>query len=78
MLTDRTALNAPRLGLELAAALYQLYPKRFGLKQTLGLIGSEETINAIEDGVDPQIIAARWDTELAAFKSLRAKYLLYP
>jgi uncharacterized protein YbbC (DUF1343 family)/CubicO group peptidase (beta-lactamase class C family) len=76
-LTDRTALNAPRLGIELAAALHQLYPGRFRIDRTLGLIGSTETLKAIEDGVDLRIVAARWSTELEAFKRLRAKYLLY-
>jgi uncharacterized protein YbbC (DUF1343 family)/CubicO group peptidase (beta-lactamase class C family) len=78
MLSDRTALNAPLLGIELAGALHQLYPERFRIERTLGLIGSRATLEAIEHGVDPRIVAARWDTELEAFKRLRAKYLLYP
>jgi uncharacterized protein YbbC (DUF1343 family) len=77
ILTDRTALNAPRLGIELAAALDQLYPGRFRIDRMLGLIGSQETLKAIEAGVDPRIVARRWDADLKAFKRLRAKYLLY-
>ncbi len=77
-LTDRAALNAPRLGIELAAGLRRLYPERFRLERTLGLIGSRETLNAIEEGVDPETVSVRWQADLEAFKLLRAKYLLYP
>ena len=76
-ITDRTALNAPRLGIELAAAIHRLYPERFLIEHTLGLIGSRETLNAIEEGVDPRIVSAQWQAGLEAFKMMRAKYLLY-
>nr|WP_246463114.1 exo-beta-N-acetylmuramidase NamZ domain-containing protein [Nitrospirillum iridis] len=78
MVTDRAALDSPLLGIELAAALYRLYPERFHLDDTLGLIGSKATVEAIRSGIDPRAIAAGWETDLAAFKALRAKYLLYP
>ncbi|MEC4592041.1 MULTISPECIES: serine hydrolase [Nitrospirillum] len=76
--TDRTTLDSPLLGVELAAALHRLYPQRFTLDDTLGLIGSKATVEAIRSGVDPRAIAAGWDADLAAFKALRAKHLLYP
>ncbi len=77
-LTDRTALNTPRLGIELAAAIHRLYPERFLIERTLGLIGSRTTLDAIEDGVDPKVVSAQWQAGLQAFKTMRAKYLLYP
>ncbi len=77
-LTDRAALDAPRLGLELAAALHRLYPDRFRIERTLGLIGSRATLAAIEEGTDPGAVSARWQASLDAFKRLRAKYLIYP
>jgi uncharacterized protein YbbC (DUF1343 family)/CubicO group peptidase (beta-lactamase class C family) len=76
-LTDRTALNAPYLGIELASALRELYPKNFQIGRTLGLIGSRETLEAIENGIDPRTLSARWRADLEAFKVLRARYLLY-
>ncbi|MEA1671976.1 hypothetical protein [Nitrospirillum sp. BR 11163] len=76
--TDRTALDSPLLGVELAAALHQLYPQRFTLDDTLGLVGSKATVEAIRSGVDPRAIATGWEADLTAFKALRAKYLLYP
>jgi uncharacterized protein YbbC (DUF1343 family)/CubicO group peptidase (beta-lactamase class C family) len=78
VLSDRAALNAPRLGLELAAALHRLYPGRFQIGDTLGLIGSRETLAAIEKGADPRALPAVWRADLDAFKALRTKYLLYP
>jgi uncharacterized protein YbbC (DUF1343 family) len=76
-LTDRAALNAPYLGIELAAALRELYPDKFQLGHTLGLIGSQATLDAIRDGVDPRSVPERWRADLEAFKVVRAKYLIY-
>lgn len=36
---DRSALDAPRLGLEIAAALHRLYPSEFAMKLPLTLVG---------------------------------------
>ncbi|TWB15404.1 uncharacterized protein DUF1343 [Nitrospirillum bahiense] len=77
-MTDRMALDSPLLGVELAAALHRLYPQRFTLDDTLGLIGSKATVEAIRSGVPPRAIAAGWEADLTAFTALRAKYLLYP
>lgn len=76
--TDRTRLDAPRLGIELAAALDRLYPDRFEIGETLSLVGSRQTLDAVEQGTDPRIVAMQWRDELDAFKTRRAKYLLYP
>jgi uncharacterized protein YbbC (DUF1343 family) len=77
-LLDRARLDAPRLGMELAAALHWLYPADFRLGQTAGLIGSTSTLAAIEHGADPRTLPAGWHAELEKFKVLRAKYVLYP
>jgi hypothetical protein len=74
---DRNALNAPALGVELAAALYRLYPGKFQLGETLSMIGSRQVIQAIRNGDDPKVIQRRWQPGLEAFRRLRAKYLLY-
>jgi uncharacterized protein YbbC (DUF1343 family)/CubicO group peptidase (beta-lactamase class C family) len=76
--TDRAALNVPALGVELAAALYRLYPGKFQLGETLSMIGSRQVIQAIKNGEDPNAIQRRWQPRLEAFRRLRAKYLLYP
>jgi uncharacterized protein YbbC (DUF1343 family)/CubicO group peptidase (beta-lactamase class C family) len=74
---DRDTLNVPALGVELAAALYRLYPGKFQLGETLSMIGSRQVIQAIRNGDDPKVIQRRWQPGLEAFRRLRAKYLLY-
>ncbi len=76
-LTDRAALDAPFMGIELAAALRRLHPETFALRDMLALLGSRQTLAAIEAGEDPAAIADRWRDGLQAFERLRAKYLLY-
>ena len=78
ILSDRAQLDVARLGLELAAALYRLYPTRFRLDETLSLVGSRKVLAAIGSGDDPRDVIAMWRTELAAFENVRLRYLLYP
>jgi uncharacterized protein YbbC (DUF1343 family) len=77
VLSDRTALDAPRLGIELAVALRRLHPKAFAVRDMLALLGSRQTLAAIEAGEDPAVIGRRWQAGLEAFTATRAKYLLY-
>ncbi|HEX5483207.1 MAG TPA: exo-beta-N-acetylmuramidase NamZ domain-containing protein [Terriglobia bacterium] len=76
-LLNRQSLNSPEFGVELASALYQLFPKDFKLDATLKLTGSQQVVNEIKAGHDPRGIALRWQTELDPFLKMRAKYLLY-
>jgi uncharacterized protein YbbC (DUF1343 family) len=76
--TDRAAFDAMRTGLEIAAALRQLYPANFDPKKMMFLLGSETTIDQLERGVPPAAIIAAWKENLAPFMAMRAKYLLYP
>jgi uncharacterized protein YbbC (DUF1343 family)/CubicO group peptidase (beta-lactamase class C family) len=76
-LTDRAALNSPALGIELAAALYRLYPGKFNFGGTLGMVGSRSVLNAIKHGDDPKAIEQQWRSRLNNFNRVRAKYLLY-
>jgi hypothetical protein len=76
--TDRGALDVAALGVELAAALYRIYPGKFLIDKTVGMVGSRQVIRAIKDGDDPRAIERSWQSRLEAFGRLRAKYLLYP
>lgn len=75
---DRTSLNSPALGIELASALYRLYPKNFELDRTLSLVGSRTTLKEIRQGTDPGSIVRKWEEPLEKFRRLRQPYLLYP
>jgi uncharacterized protein YbbC (DUF1343 family) len=76
ILTDRQALDSPSLGIEIASALYRLFPKDFEIEKTLGLMGSRWLVNAIKES-EPHVIVSKWDESLEEFRKLRAKYLLY-
>jgi uncharacterized protein YbbC (DUF1343 family)/CubicO group peptidase (beta-lactamase class C family) len=77
VLVDRHALDSPALGVEIASALYRLYPNDFHLDKTLPLIGSYEVLQAIKEGQDPNSIFLNWYASLEQFCKLRSKYLLY-
>jgi len=77
-LLDRQALDAPEMGVEIAAALYKLFPKDFQLDDTLALVGSRAVLDGIKGNQDPRRIAYHWEQDaLSAFRKTRAKYLLY-
>jgi uncharacterized protein YbbC (DUF1343 family) len=77
VIENRNDLDTPALGIELASELYRLYRGKFQIEKTLGLIGAPWVLQAIKDGRDPRTIAQSWQTSLAEFRALRAKYLLY-
>jgi uncharacterized protein YbbC (DUF1343 family) len=76
VVTDRDALDAPELGLEIASALHHLYPGEFNLTQLDGLMRNKATLDALSAEEDPRRIAEDWQDDLEIFKTLRAKYLL--
>ncbi|HSB13690.1 MAG TPA: exo-beta-N-acetylmuramidase NamZ domain-containing protein [Bryobacteraceae bacterium] len=77
VITDREAFRGERLGLEIAAALGKLYPGKILLEANRGLIGSVETIAALETGEEPREIQWKEEQKLREFVQLRKKYLLY-
>lgn len=77
VVTDRDALDAPELGLEIAAALHDLYPNEYKLAAIDGLMRNKATLDALTAGEDPRRIAEVWQDDLDQFKNLRTKYLLY-
>ncbi|MCU1227103.1 MAG: sodium solute transporter superfamily [Edaphobacter sp.] len=76
-LTDRNALDAPELGIEVISALYRLYRAQFNLAKADHLIASVNTMLALQNNEDPRAMAAAWNAELEAFKQRRQAYLLY-
>lgn len=77
-LTDRDALDAPALGIELVAALHRLYGGTFRTDQTAGMVGSRAVVQQVQAGADPAAVRASWQPELARFHQLRRQYLIYP
>ena len=77
IVTNREELDAPELGIELAAALHKLYPLGYDLSKMNQLLVNKAVFAAIQAGQDPNRIAADWRDQLDQFMDLRVKYLLY-
>lgn len=77
VVTARDSLDAPELGLEIAAALNHLYPNEFKLAQLDGLMRNKATLGALLAGQDPRRIAEDWQDAADKFSLQRKKYLLY-
>jgi len=76
-ITDRNAFDSIRTGLEISDALHRLYPERFEVTKLMDLLASQTTVDALIAYQSPASIIASWDSDLAQFRTLRAKYLIY-
>jgi uncharacterized protein YbbC (DUF1343 family)/CubicO group peptidase (beta-lactamase class C family) len=77
VLTERNALDAPELGVELASALHRLYFEQFQLERMNQLLVNQSLLEALTKGEDPRRIASEWRPSLEQFQQLRQKYLIY-
>lgn len=77
-ITDRGSLYSMLVGLEMAEALEKLYPEKFAVEKIIALLGSAATLERIKKGDAPSRIVEDWEEDLATFRRMRAKYLLYP
>jgi uncharacterized protein YbbC (DUF1343 family)/CubicO group peptidase (beta-lactamase class C family) len=77
VLTDRNALDAPELGIELAAALRKLYPADFKVERMMELLVNQAAYDGLMAGEDPRRIAQDWQERLNEFEAVRKRYLLY-
>jgi uncharacterized protein YbbC (DUF1343 family)/CubicO group peptidase (beta-lactamase class C family) len=77
ILTDRHALDSLLLGIEVASALYRLYPTEFRIQEILGMVGARWALQAITEGRDPKAISTQWQDGIKEFAALRNQYLLY-
>jgi uncharacterized protein YbbC (DUF1343 family) len=75
--TDRQAVRAVRMGLEIATILKQLYPTNFDAAKLLVLAGNAETVRQIQEAAPPDQIVASWSNDLSSFDAIRRKYFLY-
>jgi len=77
VLTSRDALQAMRMGIEIALALGKLYPGKFETAKMAELVGNAVTIKQLVGGKSADGIVAGWNKDLEAFQKTRSKYLLY-
>jgi uncharacterized protein YbbC (DUF1343 family)/CubicO group peptidase (beta-lactamase class C family) len=77
VLTERNALDAPELGVELAAALRKLYPADYKIDRLPELLVNQAAFDGLLAGRDPRRIAQDWQEDLDKFELTRKKYLIY-
>jgi uncharacterized protein YbbC (DUF1343 family)/CubicO group peptidase (beta-lactamase class C family) len=77
IITERNALDAPELGIELASALHKLYPQQFHMERMVELLANQSVYDAVREGQDPRRIAGDWRDALEKFQRVRQKYLIY-
>ena len=75
--TDRVAVRSMTMGLEIAEILRKMYPKNFDSAKLVTLVGNSETIQQLQNGVDPEQIVAGWSASLTNYDQARRKYFLY-
>jgi uncharacterized protein YbbC (DUF1343 family) len=76
-ISDGAAFDSMHTGLEIADSLHRLYPERFQVTKLMDLLASQTTVDALIQYQSPAAIIASWDSDLAQFRTLRAKYRLY-
>jgi len=77
VLLDRSVLDAPEMGVELASALHKLYPDSFQVQKMSDLLFNQSVLDAIMQSEDPRRIAQDWQEQLDAFNRMRLSYLIY-
>lgn len=77
VVTDRNALDAPEMGLEIASGLLGLYPAQYKIAGLDTLMVNKASLDAVTHGEDPRRIAEQWQDGVDRFGTIRGKYLLY-
>jgi len=77
VITNRDTFDSVRFGLELGYALNKLYPGKIAWQDDRFLVGNQEVLRALKNGVEPGTILQEMEDSLAAFTRQRERYLLY-
>jgi len=77
ILTDRDAFDAGLTAITLATALADLYADDWQIDRFPRLWGRPEVVEQLRSGLAPEMIAAAWENDLAAFMRIRQRYLIY-
>ncbi len=76
-LLHRESFPAVLCGVEIASALWKMYPRQFEVDKYLRLLANQDSLARLKNGEDPRRIAASWKEDLGRFMKIREKYLIY-
>jgi uncharacterized protein YbbC (DUF1343 family) len=76
-ITDRQAVRAMRMGIEIATVLKKFYPGKFDPEKLMFLVGNAQTIRELQAGTAPEKIVDGWGADLNTFEQARKQYFLY-
>lgn len=77
-ITDRGTFEPLRVGFEIARHLATAYTDTWEVDAYLRLLGNDETLEAVRQGLSYPEILASYEDGLNAFRERRGQYLLYP
>ncbi len=77
LITCRDRFACLRTGFELAAAIRDLFPADWNIDAFNGLLVNEAVFRAFKAGASVEELERLWTPELASFRRIRRKYLLY-
>ena len=77
VITDRAKLQSVALGIEIAAALRQLYPSEWKIDGFVRLLANADVFERLRRGDSVESIIRSWTSSLEQFRTARASALLY-
>jgi uncharacterized protein YbbC (DUF1343 family) len=77
VITNRAEFEPITTGLEIAAQLLKLYPKEFAAGEFNRLLANQTVYDAFRRGTDARELRQIWQSDLARFRAVRSRYLLY-
>lgn len=77
ILVDRNAFEPVEAGLSIARELKNLFGDQFEFDKVNNLLFNKAVLAKVKESTAPQVYAPLWEADLAAFRSMRAQYLIY-
>ncbi len=77
VITSRSQFEPVTTGLEVAAQILKLYPKDFAARDFNRLLVNQKVYDAFLTGASGRALRLIWESDLAEFRAIRSKYLLY-
>jgi uncharacterized protein YbbC (DUF1343 family) len=78
LVTDREAIDAVRVGMTIIWHLNRLFGEAFQYDKVNNLLRNDQALAALRQARNPRAAERLWRSDLARFKKMRARYLLYP